>query len=393
MLSKNRIFKILFTSIFIGVISIPLIFSAIDEDRLISKLENRQLTQFPRVNKKKFLDGEFFNQFEKYFTDQLYGRDIMVNLYSSIQIDLLQKKKINNILIGKEDYLFPYNNSNADVDTDSLLNALTTLKEVVENYNGDIFYIDIPDKDKLYNDMYPNFYENNYDHYLKKEKNKIDKFKNYGINVINSEEILEKAKENDEFIYFKTDNHYTFKGAYYVYQELLNEIKDIHKEYNLIYPSWDSMNKTKIDKNFVGSYSKQLGKPYENNGDYLEYALPLDYPEYEVYQNKKKVEQNTIVYNKQWKDISYSVFMGSNAPNTVVKTNRLGLPNILIIGNSFTNPLEVMATYNFNEMHSIDPRYWTGNISEYITENKPDIVVVVRDDLYEGNKENKAKIE
>ena len=71
--------------------------------------------------------------------------------------------------------------------------------------------------------------------------------------------------------------------------------------------------------------------------------------------------------------------------NTVIDTERDQLPNILFVGLSYTNALEIMSIYNFNEMHSIDPRHYEGNLSEYIRDHNFDYVVVVRNDLTENN--------
>ena len=77
--------------------------------------------------------------------------------------------------------------------------------------------------------------------------------------------------------------------------------------------------------------------------------------------------------------------MGGDIGNTVMETNRDHLPSILYIGCSYSNPLEVMSVYNFNRVESIDPRYWTGSICQYVKESKTDYIVIVRDDIYEGN--------
>ena len=84
--------------------------------------------------------------------------------------------------------------------------------------------------------------------------------------------------------------------------------------------------------------------------------------------------------------------MGGNIANTVVDTNRTSLPDICYIGYSFTNILEMYSVYNFNKVESIDPRYYEGVMTEYILENKPDYIVVIRNDVYENNPSNKSKV-
>ena len=72
--------------------------------------------------------------------------------------------------------------------------------------------------------------------------------------------------------------------------------------------------------------------------------------------------------------------MGGDIPETVIETNRPELPSILIYGDSFTNAVEALAYYSFDEMRSVDLRYYDQmSISQYIQEYKPDIVVCIRD--------------
>ena len=73
--------------------------------------------------------------------------------------------------------------------------------------------------------------------------------------------------------------------------------------------------------------------------------------------------------------------MGGDIGESVITTNRPKLPNILIYGDSFTNPLETLLWTQANELRSIDFRYYTQcTLKDYIAEHKPDIVICVRDE-------------
>ena len=85
--------------------------------------------------------------------------------------------------------------------------------------------------------------------------------------------------------------------------------------------------------------------------------------------------------------------MSGDMANTIVRTDRPQLPTILYIGYSYTNALETMSVYSFDEMHSLDPRHFRGSICDYIRNHDIDYVVLVRNDLYEGNPENIASID
>ena len=79
-------------------------------------------------------------------------------------------------------------------------------------------------------------------------------------------------------------------------------------------------------------------------------------------------------------DVTYSVYMGGDIAETVIQTDRPELPNALIFGDSFTNPVECLAYYSFNELRSVDLRHYTAqSLSDYIAAYQPDVVLCVRD--------------
>ena len=392
----NKIGKIIFIVLFLSIITLFPLFTLVDADRTLSVIENRFLAQTPKINKTSLLNGEFFSKFEKYFSDQLYGRDLIMNAYSNLQLEMLKKRKINDVVIGNEDYLLPYNEYINDKTQEiniinSVVDSLLYIDKVISECGGNLYYLNIPHKSEIYADKYPQFFENGYDNYLTKYSLKMNRLKKGGINVVDVTQILEEKKEEDEYIYFKTDHHYNFKGAYYTYKELIKKINE-NEGYDLKYPEWESMNKQIVNKKFVGSYLKKTGNIHNNFGDYYEYAFPDNYPKFERFESGKKYPNLLFKYDEYAGEIVDHDFLLGNRANTVIKTYRDWLPNILIIGYSYTNNLESMAVYNFNEMHSIDPRTFNGNITDYIQQHKLDIVVVVRDDLYEGNPSNKATI-
>lgn len=78
--------------------------------------------------------------------------------------------------------------------------------------------------------------------------------------------------------------------------------------------------------------------------------------------------------------ITYNFYMDGDIGETIIKTKRPELPSVLIYGDSFTNPLESLIYYSFNEMRSLDFRHYNEkSLQEYISEYKPDIVICVRD--------------
>ena len=77
--------------------------------------------------------------------------------------------------------------------------------------------------------------------------------------------------------------------------------------------------------------------------------------------------------------VLYTAFMGGDIAETVIDTGRDELPSLLLIGESFTNAMETLIYASFDETRSIDPRYYEGNIGDYIARYQPEVVVILRD--------------
>lgn len=180
--------------------------------------------------------------------------------------------------------------------------------------------------------------------------------------------------------YYATDHHFTLEGAFETYKALL---ENIEQETTW---SFDAYEKTDFEwkslpNPFLGSSNRKLFGLW-NNSDAIQLAYPKENIPFERTDNGKPVD-STIYRLPESEDelVTYSVYMGGDIGETVITTNRPELPNILIYGDSFTNPLEVLLWTQANELRSIDFRHYTEcTLKDYIAEYKPDIVICVRDE-------------
>ena len=79
--------------------------------------------------------------------------------------------------------------------------------------------------------------------------------------------------------------------------------------------------------------------------------------------------------------VDYTVYMGGDIGETIIETSRPSLRKALIVGDSFTNPLETLLWMSFDETRSLDYRHYSEkNLLDYIKEYQPDVVITVRDE-------------
>lgn len=383
----KNIISYFFVVCFVLMVTVVSIFSIVQKDETTSFLENRKLIQFITPTPESLINGTWFADFEKYSKDQVVEREKWMETYYTL-LDALQVKERNNFVRGKDEFILPVN----DLPSENQLNAsyhygerqvaaLQDIQCAANIVDAKLLYVNIPSKAELFSENYPDLYYSRMEQNAIERESILQKVKASGIETVETYDLLFNHK--DEYIYYATDHHFTIKGAYYVYLAILEKINSISSGNEaLVFPEWDTLNIQRNSNRMAGSYLRSWGDSKKISVDYMEYALPYDMPEFTRIDNGQLVE-NPVLFNKY--NTNYTTFMGGDIGNTVIDTGRDNLPSILYIGFSFTNALETLSVYNFNKTESLDPRHWEGNICEYITENEPDYIVVIRDDIYQEN--------
>lgn len=172
----------------------------------------------------------------------------------------------------------------------------------------------------------------------------------------------ELAKHTDEYIYFRTDHHWTHQGAYYAYTVLAKAAG--------FTPEPQSKFETGQLENFVGSlYTYSANYPQaavlKNNPDTVYYWKPFANCETYYYNDtnlNNGVLMGTICRVREDESNKYLVFMGGDRNVMVVNTDTEG-PCIMVIKESYGNALISWLTSHYSKIILIDPR-------EYFSDNQ-----------------------
>lgn len=354
--------------------------SILQKDRDISDVENRTLAQMPKMSFLKVATGQFFEEFDKYVSDQFYGRDSWVRSYIKMNKDVLKKSKVNGLVVGKDDYLlfFTPNRNLEEQKKESTpyiktnVNNINELNKFILEKNKKFYFMAVPTQSVYNFDKYPSYLNNSKEKQLFVEEtffNNLDK----SINATNMREPFEQSGESN--LYFKTDHHWTMNGSFIGYQKLMGEIR---KDFTEISEPYEKNNyEIKRYDKFNGSYNRQMFLLHNVND-----GLELWYPKYEVPAFKKYVdgkEDNKIYYEENiGARNSYATYMNGDNSEIIFETNRAHLPNVLIFGDSFTNTVEPFIAQHFNTTRILDLRYYKDmNLYDYINKNNPDAVIMI----------------
>ncbi len=133
---------------------------------------------------------------------------------------------------------------------------------------------------------------------------------------------------------------------------------------------------------YGGSKSKYIGGRYLFNDDFCAYIYDLE--NYKTYVNGHIGNDGQQAYylSGQGNSISYREFYGNDDAEVIFDFNQPDKKNLLIIGNSFTNPINELIASHFNKTYDIDLRYNKDfRFKKYVEENKIDIVLFMGDSM------------
>lgn len=189
-----------------------------------------------------------------------------------------------------------------------------------------------------------------------------------GSNVISVDAYSKLAAHVDEYIYFRTDHHWTQLGAYYAYQAYC-EAAGFQAE------SLDKFEQGQYD-NFVGSMYTYL-KDYpqssvlKENPDTLYYYRPFVFLKTRYYNDSTLSTEyaiGTISYVGENVSNKYLCFLGGDHPITVIETDVEG-PVCVLLKESYGNAFAPWLTSHYSKVIVIDPR-------EFNRDGKPSLDLV-----------------
>ncbi|MGN1467443.1 MAG: DHHW family protein [Ruminococcus sp.] len=185
-------------------------------------------------------------------------------------------------------------------------------------------------------------------------------YKNLDNNVTAINCYNQLSEHCNEYIYFNTDHHWTGLGAYYAYSAFA-------KASNQEVLSLDSCKKQTIE-GFSGTLLSNIsGNAPTDTVEYWEFPYETSN---DIYYESAGTPENLTVYygGAESGTLTYGVFIWGDQPLEVLHSDRNTGKKIAIVKESFGNALVPYFTYNYDEVHVIDFRYWEGNLKKYCEE-------------------------
>lgn len=332
-------------------------------DKGFSQRENRELTQAPAFTFDSLLSKKFSTKFESYSSDQFPFRDSWTTMKAACEIGI-GKEENKGVYLCKGDTLIEAYETPDQKQLDTNIGAV---KSFAESSEVPVYFALIPSNSEIHSDIIPNNAPND------SETSVIDYcYENSGTKNIDMKTTL--AAHSDEYIFYRTDHHWTSLGAYYGYAALMTDMGYTST------PLSDFTPQT-VSEEFYGTVYSKSGISWVKP-DSIEVYAPQE-PTTEVMNYSTGEAVKGTMYDNSFleKKDKYSMFMGGNTPLVKITTKNTDLPKILILRDSYTDSLLPFLQNNFSEIDVMDLRYYKmqlmeSSVSDYVKENGIDEVLV-----------------
>ena len=345
--------------IFLAFIGAFFILNLVLPDRQFSEQENRYLQMRPEFSFKSLFSGDYTSNFETYTTDPFTFRAEWITLKAASEL-ALGKQENNDVHLCENGTLIEGFKRPENSVLDSNMSALNSL---VGNTDAKVYFALIPDKSDLYASLLPKNAPND------SEKEVIDYC--YGqSNATNVDMYSALSAHKDEYIFYRTDHHWTSLGAYYGLSALAESM-------GLPCPALDSYtDRHVVSEEFYGTTWSSSGFSWVDPDTMETFVNAPEGLKVTSYPQGSPVEGKLYDFSFLEKKDKYSMFMGGNCPMHVIETGNEDKPSLLILRDSYTDSLIPFLLDDFSEIHVLDLRYYRASLKAYIEQNDFDNVLV-----------------
>lgn len=190
-----------------------------------------------------------------------------------------------------------------------------------------------------------------------------------------------------EYLYFRSDHHWTARGAYYAYEAFVKKA---------------GFSPVTLDKYQVKEFPKFLGTLYDKtrsqkvaaNPDTVEVFMPLVQSDFKIHTRGGGVLNWNVInesYGKESFKNKYLVFMSGDEPLSIITTNVDTDRKILVFKDSYGNAFIPFLMNHYKEIHVIDPRHFQSNAATYAQQQNFDDVLFLNYAVVIAGNQNFAK--
>lgn len=389
--------------------------SAVDKNKTVSKEENRKLAEKPKFSFSSLFSGEYTVAFENFYSDNFPARNFFISCNTKISdlftrfstgengevvvqtqkkdedfvgegVDLLGDKKQQKGM--KENTAAVTPDSEASMQGSVLIAGNRALEIYYHSDTNAQNYANLinktakamPEGVRFFSMLCPTaveFYGTaQYREGVHSQRDSIQKVyslydKSSVITVDAYSNLVDNVKD---YIYFRSDHHWTARGAYCGYTAFCDVSGNTA-------PALTAFSTRRID-GFLGSlYKASQATVLKNNPDFVEcFDLTVDaqnmvYPN--QYMNEGDGVPTYVIANEINDGNKYLAFIAGDQPLEKITTSVKNGKKILVIKESYGNALVPFLCNNYEEVYVIDPRWIDMNLADFVATNQINDVLAI----------------
>lgn len=353
----KKAFKIVNIIVFFGIIAVLSAFSLLRRPAEYSELENRYLSAMPKLSASEYFSKGYTQSLSKYLDDRFLMRTNFISLHT--RLELLQgRKEVNGIVILDDRMVEPI----FDVDYSNVEQSISAINEFSREFDAKTYVLIVPTSAEIYSDRIST-YKN-----AVSQKEFIDKcYAGLDKSIVTVKVLDTLAAAKDDYIYYRTDHHWTQYGAYLAYAVTARRMG--------IAPSGlERFNVMHASHSFLGSmHSRTLYSGIEE--DTIDFYISNYRTVSKSQRDKNGVDgfENVYLQENLLKKDKYLSYLGENTAK-ITLTSSAPSGKLLVIKDSYANCFVPFMAEHYATVDVIDPRYIT-DINNYVTERDYDAVL------------------
>lgn len=351
--------KIVGIALFCGALGIGGLTTLVLPQKEKSVRENRVLETRPKLTAENVLSGSYQDQYEKYLNDQMIFRDGWVRLAVGTE-RMAGRLDVNGVYIGKDGYLLEkYDPSDFDeAQIEENVECLSAfLNDAAERYGkGRVSCLLLPDKASAMPDKLPEGAQS-----IAQEERKTVELVRARLDEPDILPDVAEALKNhqDEYIYYRTDHHWTTLGAFYAYRVWADatghqagrpEDYDREEIFDDFYGTTWNKTPAGVEADTVELFHSEA-----------EQGITVDEDDGEIVSDSFYFPAEAAEgFNR------YDVFFSGNTAGIRISTEAGAGRSLLVVKDSFANCFVPFLAGDYDEILMVDFRYGNENIYDIL---------------------------
>lgn len=373
---------ILIFALIIVILPIITVVTAAPQTQPFSENENRYLARFPKLSFSTYEDKSFMNGFDSWISDRFIGREQWINVKNKTEA-AIGKTEISGVFTRNDRMMQVWKSYDEDLVAKNI-NAINNFAD--RHSDLPMYFMLVPTSQEIYADtLPPNAQPLSQRTFIRDVYAELP-----ACNTVDAYSLLSQNRDN--YIYYRTDHHWTSLGAYLGYQALAEKLGYMsipENRFNIEHAS-NSFRGTLYSKTLDSSVTPDIIDFYTLSSGSPSLTLSVMNDDGVTYKDYDSLYFREYLDKKD----KYSSLLGSNTPLLTITTDleEQNERSLLIFKDSYAHALIPFLTNHYSKITVLDMRYINTDIQQFVSLEEYDQVLFLYNVITFSEDGNIAKL-